>query len=134
MRPKQPTLPDHSSEDRALAAWSSARLHIVLSQLPPIILLTASVWLLVDVLPQADLAVRLAFVGILLASGILGSLVQFSAASQGMAAADDLRSAGSRSATARQIIGFRPWLNVVRFVTPAVFLAVFAAELVVVLG
>jgi len=122
------------SESESLTRWATARQHIVLSQLAPIFLLTASIWLLGSGLGDAGLATRLAFTGILLASGILGSLVQFQAASEAMAAADDLRASGAESAIARQAVAFRPWLNVVRFVTPAIFVLVFVAELVALFG
>lgn len=122
------------SESEILQRWTVARRDIVLSQLPPIVLLTASIWFLASGLGDADLATRLAATGILLASGILGSLVQFDAASQAMAAADDLRAIGATSALARRAQAHRPWLNVVRFVTPAIFVAVFDAELVALFG
>jgi hypothetical protein len=41
--------------------------------------------------------------------------------------AEDLRQSPEHSFQSKQIIAFSPWMNVVRFVTPAVFVAIFVA-------
>jgi hypothetical protein len=61
-----------------LGLWQKARLHLVISQMAPTFLLIATVALFPLGLGQAPIVVRLAALGILLASGILGALVQFS--------------------------------------------------------
>ncbi|MEL0291973.1 MAG: hypothetical protein VW942_06385, partial [Aquiluna sp.] len=66
---------------------------------------------------------------ILLASGILGALAEYSAASQAQAVIDDLKGLPGESALRRRVISFRPWFEVVKYVTPAIFVAIFAAIL-----
>lgn len=66
-----------------------------------------------------------AFALILLASGILGALAEYSAASQAQAVIDDLKTLPGQSALRNRVISFRPWLEVVKFVTPAIFVAIF---------
>lgn len=117
------------TEYQLIALWSKARQHVIISQLGPIFLLIATVGLLCAGLGHAALSVRIGAAGILLASGLLGSLAQFSAASEAMAVADDLRATGATSVLARQITQERPWANIVKFVTPAIFVAVFLAIL-----
>jgi hypothetical protein len=85
-------------------------------------------------LGETSEAVRWAALGILLASGILGALVQFSSASDAMAIAQDLSAMGAGSSVANRIISFAPWMNVVRFVTPTIFILIFAALAVALLG
>jgi hypothetical protein len=78
-------------------------------------------------LDRANLLVRVGVLGILLASGVLGALVQYSVATQALAIADDLSELPTQSATARQTISFAPWMNVARFVTPTIFVVIFIA-------
>ena len=118
------------SELDLIAAFSRARFHIVVSQFAPTALLGFTVWLEMQGLSQASLAVRVAAVGILLASGILGALAQFSAASEAQAVATDLVAVDAKSAIAARIIASRPWLAIVKFVTPAIFVVIFIALLV----
>jgi hypothetical protein len=66
------------------------------------------------------------FALILLASGILGALAEYSAASQAQAVIDDLKALPGRSALRSRVVSFRPWLEVVKFVTPAIFIVIFA--------
>ena len=110
--------------------WSKARWHIIVSQLAPTGLLGFTVWLGILDLGSTSLALRISTAGILLASGILGALAQFSAASEGMAIARDLITVPPASITGRQIVALAPLLNVVRFVTPVIFIAVFVALMV----
>jgi hypothetical protein len=76
----------------------------------------------------------LAFALILLASGILGALAEYSAAAEAQATIDDLKSLPGDSAQRRRIIAFRPWLEVVKYVTPAIFIAIFAVLLFALFG
>ena len=115
------------TERELMGLWVGARWHIVVSQLAPTLLLGFTVWLGMVGLAEASLAVRIAAAGILLASGILGSLAQFSAASEALAVARDLRALPSSTAVGQQVIRLAPLMNVVRFVTPIVFIVVFVA-------
>lgn len=110
--------------------WSKARWHIIVSQLAPTGLLGFTVWLGILDLGSTSLTLRISAAGILLASGILGALAQYSAATEGMAIARDLAAVPPASITGRQIVALAPLLNVVRFVTPAIFIAVFVALMV----
>ena len=118
------------TERELVELWTKARWHIIVSQLAPTALLGFTIGLGIAGLGEASLAVRIAAAGILLASGILGALAQFSAASEGLAIARDLRAIAAASATSQQIVRSAPLLDVVRFVTPTVFIAVFVALLV----
>ncbi len=108
--------------------WNKAWQTLVISQLAPTFLLitTAS---LVGSLHEQSMALRLAVILILLASGILGSLAQFWASVQAQAAAEDL-SALDQSATVASMLRAAKWLAVSKFVTPAIFAAIFGILLV----
>lgn len=118
------------TERELIELWTRARWHIIVSQLAPTALLGFTIGLGVVGLGETSLAVRIAATGILLASGILGALTQFSAASEGMAIARDLKAIAAASSISQQIVRSAPLLDVVRFVTPIVFVAVFVALLV----
>jgi hypothetical protein len=122
------------TERELIDLWNKARLHIVISQLGPTFLLITTVGLMTFGLGETSDAVRWAALGILLASGILGALVQFSSASDAIAIAQDLSRMGAESSVARRIISFAPWMNVVRFVTPTIFILIFGALAVGLLG
>lgn len=122
------------SERELIDLWNKARLHIVISQLGPTFLLITTVGLLTFGLSDTPQAIRWAAAGILLASGILGALAQFSSASDAIAVAQDLSSQGAQSQIARRIISFAPWMNVVRFVTPTIFVLIFVALAVALSG
>jgi hypothetical protein len=113
------------TEFELLRLWQKARLHLVISQMAPTFLLIATVALFPLGLGQAPIVVRLAALGILLASGILGALVQFSSSVEAQAVAADLAALKTRSAMSERAITLAPWLNVVKFVTPAVFGVIF---------
>ena len=113
-----------------IAAWNRARWHIVVSQLAPTALLGFTVWLGLLGLGEASLPLKLAATGILLASGVLGALAQFTAAGEALAASRDLAALSPTSHVARSIVSSGPLMNVVRFVTPAIFVLVFLALLV----
>ena len=107
--------------------WNKLRDQVIVAQLAPSALLITSVALLQFGLADAALYVKLAFAGILLASGILGALAEYAAATEAIAVAEDLRQSGEHTFQSKQIIAFSPWMNVVRFVTPAIFVAIFIA-------
>jgi hypothetical protein len=108
--------------------WNKAWQTLVISQLAPTFLLitTAS---LVGALHEQSMNLRLAVILILLASGILGSLAQFWASAQAQAAAKDLASLGD-SATVKTMVAAAKWLVVSKYVTPAIFTAIFALLLI----
>jgi hypothetical protein len=69
--------------------------------------------------------VKWATLGILLASGIFGFLAQFSAATEARAVLGDLKTLKSKSKVSTLIVGFSAWLDVIRFVTPSIFVAIY---------
>jgi len=109
--------------------WNKLRDQVVIAQLAPSALLITSVALLQFGLADARAWVKLAFAGILLASGILGALAEYAAATEAMAVAADLAASPEQTHQTKQIVGFSKWMNVVRFVTPAIFVAIFGAIL-----
>jgi hypothetical protein len=118
------------TEHELIALWTKARWHIIVSQLAPTGLLAALVAFLATGLSDAPLSVRIAATGVLLASGILGAVVQIAAANEGLAVIKDLRGHESSSAVSALIVASAPFVNIVRFVTPAVFVVVYVALLV----
>jgi hypothetical protein len=67
--------------------------------------------------------------GILLASGILGAVAQITAATEGLAVSRALADLPAATPLGRSIAGMRWAMTIVRVVTPAVFVAIFLAEL-----
>ncbi|MEY2899963.1 MAG: hypothetical protein RL247_129 [Actinomycetota bacterium] len=108
------------------ARWLELRRLIVVSQMAPTFLLITVVGLLQFGLAETDVTVRLATAGILLASGILGALVQFQSATEAQALAAE----GSEDA----LTSSSRWMWVVKFVTPTVFVAIFIALMVALFG
>ena len=102
--------------------WLEHRKTIVISQMAPTLLLITTVALLQFGLADTALAVRVAAAGILLASGILGALVQFQSATEAQALA-----ASSPDA-------LRDWMWVVKYVTPTVFVVIYGALMVALFG
>jgi hypothetical protein len=98
----------------------------VFAQLAPTFLLITTVGL-VPAIRDAGTLVVWATLGILLASGILGALVEFAAAHEAQAVARDLVAVTKPSHTSRTIVRFAPWLSVAKFVTPAIFVGIFIA-------
>ncbi|MER3390011.1 MAG: hypothetical protein RJQ01_08245 [Microcella sp.] len=117
------------TESELLTHWASARWHIIISQIAPTLLLTATVGMLAAGLADSDLPVRLAAAGILLASGLLGAAAQIAAANEGRAIVAELRALEARSAIAERIIATARGIEIVRIVGPAVFVLVFVALL-----
>jgi hypothetical protein len=117
------------SETELIAVWNRARRDLILSQLAPTALLGFSILLMILGLADADLAVRFAAAGILLASGVLGAVAQYSAASEAQAAGRELSSAEA-SVVGGRIAASARWLWIVKFVTPAIFVLIFGVLLV----
>ncbi len=101
-------------------SWHQLRTTLVISQLGPTILLITTVALLQFGLAQTDLSIRIAAAGILLASGILGALVQFQVASEAQELSGQ---SGVARASAR-------WMWVVKYVTPTIFVGIYLALMV----
>jgi hypothetical protein len=121
------------TEKDLLELWLRIRNQLVISQLAPTFLLITTVGL-VGTIRELGLYVSLAAAGILLASGILGALVQYSASSEGQAIASDLKNLSSKSLVSSRVISLGPWLNVSKFVTPAIFTGIFAFLLLALFG
>lgn len=118
------------TENELIALWTRARWHVIVSQVAPTFLLAVTVWLLLNGLGEAPLAVRLAATGILLASGVLGATAQVSAAQEALAVVADLTTAPAVSAVGRRIIASARGIAIVRVVGPAIFVLTFVALLV----
>lgn len=114
------------TEAELIQEFQKNRLHIILAQLAPTALLGFAA-LATPTISGYPMALINGFALILLASGILGALAEYSAAAQAQAVIDDLKALPGKSAVRTRIISFRPWLEVVKFVTPAIFVAIFAA-------
>ena len=121
------------TEKDLLELWLRTRNQLVISQLAPTFLLITTVGL-VGTIRELGLYVSLAAAGILLASGILGALVQYSASVEAQAIAIDLKNLPSKSLVASRVVSLGPWLNVSKFVTPAIFSAIFAFLLLALFG
>jgi hypothetical protein len=103
-----------------LTRWIHLRSTLVHSQLAPTGLLITTIALLQFGLAQTPLAVRIATAGILLASGILGALVQFQSAHEAQTLAKTLDHDTGVTQSAQ-------WLWVVKFVTPTIFIIIYVA-------
>ena len=117
------------TERDLISLWAKARWHVVISQLAPTFLLAVTVGLLTMGLADATLATRIAAAGILLASGILGAVAQISAANEGLTIIQDLTASQASTLLSSRIMQSAPYLLVVKFVTPSVFIIVYVALL-----
>lgn len=105
--------------------WNRLRNQIIFSQLAPTFLLIVTIALLNEGLADSADSVKWATLGILLASGIFGFLAQYSAAAEARAVVSELRTLKSKSKVSTQIVRFNPWIDVIRFVTPSIFVAIY---------
>ena len=112
-------------EQDLVKLWNRLRNQIIFSQLAPTFLLIVTIALLNDGLAESPDVVKWATLGILLASGIFGFLAQFSAATEARAVLGDLKTLKSKSKVSTLIVGFSAWLDVIRFVTPSIFVAIY---------
>jgi hypothetical protein len=114
------------NEFELIKLWNQNRNQLVIAQLAPTgLLITTSV--LVPAIRDAGTFTVLGVLGILLASGILGALAEFQAAHEAQAVADDLAKLASGSAITARIVSSAKWLNVAKYLTPAIFVAIFIA-------
>ena len=113
------------TEAELIREFQKNRLHIILAQLAPTSLLAFAAFA-TPIIAGYEMFVIHGFALILLASGILGALAEYWAASQAQAVIDDLKSLPGQSALRSRILSFRPWLEIVKFVTPAIFIIIFA--------
>ena len=116
------------TEAELIQEFQKNRLHIILAQLAPTALLAFAAFATPTIAGYSSLVVG-AFIMILLASGILGALAEYSAASQAQAVIDDLKALPGASALRSRVISFRAYLEIVKFVTPSIFVAIFIALL-----
>lgn len=114
------------TEKELLDVWLRARTHLIAAQLAPTFLLITTVGL-VPPIREAGVYTTVAAWGILLASGILGALAEFSAAHEAQAVAADLSTLTHRSAVSDRIVRTARWLHVAKYVTPTVFVGIFVA-------
>jgi hypothetical protein len=105
--------------------WNRLRNQIIFSQLAPTFLLIVTIALLNDGLAESPDVVKWATLGILLASGIFGFLAQYTAATEARAVLGDLKTLKSKSKVSTLLVGFSAWLDVIRFVTPCIFVAIY---------
>lgn len=112
------------SEKDLIDLWNRARTHLIIAQFAPTFLLITTVGL-VPTIREAGHFAAAATWGILLASGILGALVEFSAAHEAQAVAKDLGALTTRSAIADRIVKTAGWLHVAKYVTPTIFVGIF---------
>jgi hypothetical protein len=105
--------------------WSKLRNQVIFSQLAPTFLLIVTIGLLNDGLADSSYTVRYATLGILLASGIFGYLAQYSAATEARAVLAELRLLKDRNKITSQLLKFAPWLDIIRYLTPTIFVAIY---------
>lgn len=114
------------NERELVHAWHNAWNRIILAQIAPTALLITTVALLQLGLAETDIAVRGATALILLASGILGALGEFSAADEASGISRELAVASPNSAVTKKITFLARLLPVVKYVTPTIFIGIFA--------
>jgi hypothetical protein len=113
------------NQRQLIQAWNNSWNRIIIAQLAPTALLITTVALLQFGLAQAALTVRVAAWLILMASGILGALAEFSAAHEAIGIAAELQKEAKKSLITDRIAGLTRWLPVVKYVTPAIFIGIF---------
>lgn len=121
------------SELDLISAWRASRAHIIWAQIGPTFLLTLTIWFLLGGLGEADVATKLAAALILLASGVLGAVAQISAADEGLAVVAELKALPPVTAIGRRVAASAQWMQIVKFVTPAIFVVIYLVLLVAIL-
>lgn len=114
------------NENELIHLWNKSRNQLVFAQLAPTFLLITTAGL-VPAVRSAGTYTVWAVLGILLASGILGALVEFSAAHEAQAIAADISALGSGSRISATIEKTSPWLHVAKYLTPVIFVGIFVA-------
>ena len=113
------------TELELIQLWNKLRNQVIFSQLAPTFLLIVTIALINDGLADAAVEVRLATMGILLASGIFGYLAQYSSATEARALIAEIKTLKTKSKVSSQLIKFTNWLDVIRYVTPTIFVAIY---------
>lgn len=121
------------NEAELIRLWQKSRQQIIVAQLAPTFLLITTAGLVEQVREAGQMAVW-AVVGILLASGILGALAEYTAAHEAQAVSKDLVALKAKSALSQTIIKSAVWMHVVKYLTPAIFVVIFVALLAALLG
>ncbi len=114
------------NEAELIRLWQKSRQQIINAQLAPTFLLITTAGLVEQVRDAGQVTVW-AVIGILLASGILGALAEYTAAHEAQAVAKDLGSLKTKSTLAETIVKTAPWMHVVKYLTPAIFVGIFIA-------
>ena len=114
------------NELELIRLWQKSRQQIIVAQLAPTFLLITTAGLIGQVREAGQLAVW-SVIGILLASGILGALAEFTAANEAQAIARDISALKTKSALSETILKQSIWMHVVKYLTPAIFVGIFIA-------
>jgi hypothetical protein len=114
------------NELELIRLWQKSRQQIIVAQLAPTFLLITTASLIDQIRTTGQMAVW-AVLGILLASGILGALAEFTAANEAQAIARDIAALKTKSAISHTILKQSVWMHVVKYVTPAIFVGIFIA-------
>ena len=121
------------NEKELTELWNRSRMQLIVAQFAPTFLLITTAGL-VPAIRSAGTYTVFGVLGILLASGILGALVEFSAAHEAQAIARDIAALQPTSRISQAIAKTSPWLHVAKYLTPAIFVGIFVALLVALLG
>ena len=121
------------SEHELIQLWNKSRNQLIFAQLAPTFLLITTAGLIPAVRAAGTYTVW-GVLGILLASGILGALVEYSAAHEAQAIAVDLGSLKTKSRISETILKTAQWLHVAKYLTPAIFIAIFIAIAMALVG
>jgi len=114
------------NEAELIRLWQKSRQQIIIAQLAPTFLLITTAGLVEQVREAGQMTVW-AVLGILLASGILGALAEYTAAHEAQAVAKDIAALKAKSALSDSIVKTAPWMHVVKYLTPAIFVGIFIA-------
>ncbi|MFM5905607.1 MAG: hypothetical protein ACKORF_05840 [Micrococcales bacterium] len=115
------------NEQELIRQWNQSRNQLVISQLGPTVLLITTVALLQFGLADASVYVRIGTIGILLASGILGALVQYSVAAEARVIGAEVSLRFPNSPLAKTVGALSRWFMVAQYLTPAIFVGIFIA-------
>jgi membrane protein DedA with SNARE-associated domain len=121
------------TEKDLIELWNRNRTQLVVAQFAPTFLLITTAGLVPAVRAAGTFTVW-AVLGILLASGILGALVEYSASHEAQAVARDIKALKSKSAIAQTIVKTAAWLHVAKYLTPAIFVGIFIALVIALVG
>lgn len=114
------------NEKDLIELWNKSRNQLIIAQFAPTFLLITTA-IQIPAIREAGSATVWGVLGILLASGILGALVEFSAAHEAQAIARDINALRSNSSASMAILKMSPWLHVAKYLTPAIFVGIFIA-------